>query len=52
VNVDSRSTCGIALAEGKRVVVPDKVLVNAYTQQLYSSRKIAKALRENIYFFA
>ena len=27
-----------------------KVLVYAYTQQLYSSRKIAKALRENIYF--
>lgn len=27
-----------------------KLLVNAYTQQLYSSRKIAKALRENIYF--
>jgi len=27
-----------------------KVLVYAYTQQLYSSRKIAKALRENLYF--
>jgi transposase len=27
-----------------------KVLVYAYTHQLYSSRKIAKALRENIYF--
>lgn len=27
-----------------------KVLAYAYTQQLYSSRKIAKALRENIYF--
>lgn len=27
-----------------------KVLVYAYTQQLYASRKIAKALRENIYF--
>jgi transposase len=27
-----------------------KVVVYAYTQQLYSSRKIAKALRENIYF--
>lgn len=27
-----------------------KVLIYAYTQQLYSSRKIAKALRENIYF--
>jgi len=27
-----------------------KVLVYSYTQQLYSSRKIAKALRENIYF--
>jgi transposase len=27
-----------------------KVLVYAYTQQLYSSRKIAKAIRENIYF--
>jgi len=27
-----------------------KVMVYAYTQQLYSSRKIAKALRENIYF--
>ena len=27
-----------------------KVLVYAYTQQMYSSRKIAKALRENIYF--
>lgn len=27
-----------------------KVLVYAYTQQLYSSRKMAKALRENIYF--
>src|SRR5512139_287949 len=27
-----------------------KVLVYAYTQQLYSSRKIAKALRENISF--
>jgi transposase len=27
-----------------------KVLVYAYTQQLFSSRKIAKALRENIYF--
>jgi transposase len=27
-----------------------KALVYAYTQQLYSSRKIAKALRENIYF--
>ena len=27
-----------------------KVLVYAYTQQQYSSRKIAKALRENIYF--
>src|SRR4030065_1817703 len=27
-----------------------KVLVYAYSQQLYSSRKIAKALRENIYF--
>ena len=27
-----------------------KVLVYAYTQQIYSSRKIAKALRENIYF--
>lgn len=27
-----------------------KVLIYAYTQQLYSSRKIAKALRENLYF--
>lgn len=27
-----------------------KILVYAYTQQLYSSRKIAKALRENLYF--
>lgn len=27
-----------------------KVLVYSYSQQLYSSRKIAKALRENIYF--
>ena len=27
-----------------------KVLIYAYTQQIYSSRKIAKALRENIYF--
>ena len=27
-----------------------KVLIYAYAQQLYSSRKIAKALRENIYF--
>jgi transposase len=27
-----------------------KVLVYAYTQQIYSSRKISKALRENIYF--
>ena len=27
-----------------------KVLVYAYTQQTFSSRKIAKALRENIYF--
>jgi transposase len=27
-----------------------KMLIYAYTQQLYSSRKIAKALRENIYF--
>jgi len=27
-----------------------KVLVYAYTQKLYSSRKIAKALRENIHF--
>lgn len=27
-----------------------KVLLYAYTQQLYSSRKIAKALRENIHF--
>ena len=27
-----------------------KVLIYAYCQQLYSSRKIAKALRENIYF--
>jgi transposase len=27
-----------------------KVLVYGYTQQFYSSRKIAKALRENIYF--
>jgi transposase len=27
-----------------------KVLVYAYTQQIYSSRKIAKALRENVYF--
>lgn len=27
-----------------------KVLVYAYTQQTYSSRKVAKALRENIYF--
>jgi transposase len=27
-----------------------KVLVYAYTQQIYSSRKIAKALRENIHF--
>ncbi len=27
-----------------------KVLIFAYTQQIYSSRKIAKALRENIYF--
>src|SRR4030067_1966612 len=27
-----------------------KVLVYAYTQQVYSSRTIAKALRENIYF--
>src|SRR5512146_3184423 len=27
-----------------------KVIIYAYTQQIYSSRKIAKALRENIYF--
>jgi transposase len=27
-----------------------KVLIYAYTQQIYSSRKIAKGLRENIYF--
>ena len=27
-----------------------KVLVYAYTQKIYTSRKIAKALRENIYF--
>ena len=27
-----------------------KVLIYAYTQQIYSSRKIAKALRENTYF--
>lgn len=27
-----------------------KVLIYAYSQQIYSSRKIAKALRENIYF--
>lgn len=27
-----------------------KVLIYAYAQQIYSSRKIAKALRENIYF--
>ena len=27
-----------------------KVLVYAYTQKIYSSRQIAKALRENIYF--
>ena len=27
-----------------------KVLVYAYTQRLYSSRQIAKALRENVYF--
>ena len=27
-----------------------KVLVYAYTQKIYSSRKIAKALRENIHF--
>ncbi len=27
-----------------------KVLIYAYTQQVYSSRKIAKALRENIHF--
>ncbi len=27
-----------------------KVLIYAYTQQIFSSRKIAKALRENIYF--
>ena len=27
-----------------------KVLIYAYTQQVYTSRKIAKALRENIYF--
>jgi transposase len=27
-----------------------KVLLYAYSQQIYSSRKIAKALRENIYF--
>ncbi len=27
-----------------------KVLVYAYTQQIYTSRQIAKALRENIYF--
>lgn len=27
-----------------------KVLVYAYSQKLYSSRKIAKALRENIHF--
>ena len=27
-----------------------KVLIYAYTQQIYSSRKIAKALRENIHF--
>lgn len=27
-----------------------KVLIYAYTQQIYTSRKIAKALRENIYF--
>ncbi len=27
-----------------------KVLIYAYRQQLYSSRKIAKALRENINF--
>jgi len=27
-----------------------KVLIFAYTQRIYSSRRIAKALRENIYF--
>ena len=27
-----------------------KVLVYAYTQRIYTARKIAKALRENIYF--
>ena len=27
-----------------------KVLIYAYSEQIYSSRKIAKALRENIYF--
>src|SRR3990170_6262762 len=27
-----------------------KVLVYAYTQRIYSSRQIAKALRENVYF--
>lgn len=27
-----------------------KVLVYAYTQKIYSSRKIAKALRENIHY--
>ena len=27
-----------------------KVLVYAYTQKIYTARKIAKALRENIYF--
>jgi len=27
-----------------------KVLVYAYTQQIYTSRRIAKALRENIHF--
>src|SRR5512133_3514961 len=27
-----------------------KVLIYAYSQQIYSSRKIAKALRENIHF--
>ena len=27
-----------------------KVLIYAYSQQIFSSRKIAKALRENIYF--
>ena len=27
-----------------------KVLIYAYSEQIYSSRKIAKALKENIYF--